>query len=64
MSNNVGTIDRSLRIGAGLALIALAATETIGYWGYLGIVPLLTGAIGSCPAYTLFGVSTCPRSGN
>lgn len=63
LSNNVGALDRVLRIGAGLLLIALAATETIGYWGYIGVVPLLTGAVGNCPAYSLLGYSTCSRSG-
>jgi Protein of unknown function (DUF2892) len=57
--NNVGSIDRGVRVVAGLALIALAATGTIGLWGYIGIVPLATGAIGWCPAYLPFGISTC-----
>ena len=60
MSRNVGSIDRILRIVAGLALIALAATGTIGAWGYVGVVPLLTAFIGFCPAYTLLGLNTCP----
>lgn len=59
MNKNVGTLDRALRIGAGLALIALAATGTIGPWGWIGIVPLGTGLLGWCPAYTLFGIKTC-----
>lgn len=63
MSNNVGTVDRTLRIGAGMVLIALAATGTIGWWGYIGVVPLLTGIAGTCPAYAIFGFSTCPRDG-
>lgn len=63
VSKNVGVIDRALRIGAGLLLIALAAKGTIGFWGYIGMVPLLTGLVRSCPAYTLFGLSTCSRSG-
>jgi hypothetical protein len=61
MSPNVGTLDRSLRIAAGLALIALAAVGTIGWWGYLGLVPLATGLLRFCPAYTLVGLRTCPR---
>ncbi|RZI66894.1 MAG: DUF2892 domain-containing protein [Variovorax sp.] len=64
LSNNVGILDRALRIGVGLLLVALAAAGTIGYWGYVGVVPLLTGLVGSCPAYALFGFSTCPRRGN
>ena len=60
MKINVGTIDRVLRIVAGLVLIALAATGTVGWWGYIGVVPLLTGIFRFCPAYPLLGVSTCP----
>ncbi|MFA6972144.1 MAG: DUF2892 domain-containing protein [Gallionella sp.] len=60
MKLNEGTIDRALRVIAGLALIALAATGTIGAWGYIGVMPLLTGIIGICPAYAIFGMSTCP----
>ncbi len=59
MKCNSGTIDRALRVIAGLALIGLAATGTIGAWGYIGVVPLLTGVIGFCPAYTLLGINTC-----
>jgi hypothetical protein len=59
MMKNVGSIDRMLRIVAGIALIALAATGTIGVWGYVGVVPLATALIGWCPAYTLFGIKTC-----
>lgn len=61
MSPNVGTLDRSLRIAAGLALIALTAIGEIGWWGYLGFVPLATGLLRFCPAYTLVGLRTCPR---
>jgi Protein of unknown function (DUF2892) len=60
MKINVGSADRILRIVAGLALIALAATGTVGVWGWIGVVPLLTGAFKFCPAYTIFGMSTCP----
>jgi hypothetical protein len=58
--SNVGNIDRILRVVLGIALIAMAVTGTIGVWGWIGIVPLLTGAIGSCPAYSLLGLNTCP----
>ncbi|MBS0466833.1 MAG: DUF2892 domain-containing protein [Proteobacteria bacterium] len=57
---NVGGLDRGLRIIAGLVLIALAATGTVGWWGWIGVVPLLTGLIGGCPAYALLGINTCP----
>lgn len=60
MKSNVGGIDRVLRIVAGLVLIALAATGTIGVWGWLGVVPLATAALGFCPLYTVLGLSTCP----
>jgi len=40
----------------------LAATEIIGRWGYIGVVPLLTGLISICPLYSLLGVSTCARA--
>ena len=46
----------------GLLLIVLAAKGLIGFWGYIGVVPLLTGVVGNCPAYTLFGVSTCSHN--
>jgi O-antigen ligase len=59
MKANVGGIDRSLRIAAGLVLIALAATGTVGAWGWLGVVPLATGAIGWCPPYAILGFNTC-----
>lgn len=59
MKRNVGGIDRILRITAGGVLIALAATGSIGMWGYLGVVPLLTGVVGWCPPYAMFGWSTC-----
>lgn len=59
MKMNVGNIDRILRIVAGIALIALAYTNTVGMWGYIGVVPLLTGLFKFCPAYTMLGVNTC-----
>lgn len=59
MKTNVGGMDRIARVVAGLVLIGLAATGTVGVWGWLGVVPLATGAIGWCPAYLPFGWSTC-----
>lgn len=59
MTTNAGTIDRALRVVAGLALIALTALGTIGHWGWIGVVPLATGVIGWCPAYSLLGIKTC-----
>lgn len=60
MNKNEGNIDRALRVVAGLALIALTLTGTIGIWGWIGIVPLLTGIFGICPVYALLGINTCP----
>lgn len=60
MLRNVGGIDRILRIIVGLVLIALAATGTVGWWGWIGVVPLATGLLGTCPAYRLIGLNTCP----
>jgi O-antigen ligase len=59
MKANVGGTDRILRIVIGLVLIALAATGTVGVWGWIGVVPLLTGLIRWCPLYPLFGISSC-----
>lgn len=59
MNKNVGGFDRILRVVVGVVLVALAATGTVGAWGYVGIVPIFTGAIGWCPAYLPFGFSSC-----
>ena len=59
MIRNVGTLDRLLRVGAGVALLALSIVGMIGPWGFVGIVPLVTGLVGNCPAYALFGLRTC-----
>jgi hypothetical protein len=63
MKTNEGTIDRSVRVFAGLVLIALAMTDIIGAWGYIGVVPLVTGALGMCPLYSLLGINTCGAEG-
>ena len=60
MESNVGTIDRTLRIVGGLVLIVLAVLGKVGWWGYIGIVPLATGLFRYCPAYSLLGMRTCP----
>lgn len=65
MTANAGMIDRVLRIVVGLALIALALGFVPGVapavWGWIGVVPLLTGLVGYCPAYSILGVNTCGR---
>ncbi|WP_140630298.1 YgaP family membrane protein [Methylibium rhizosphaerae] len=60
MKVNVGNADRIVRIVAGVALIGLALTGTIGVWGYIGVVPLATGLLRTCPLYSVLGMSTCP----
>jgi Protein of unknown function (DUF2892) len=62
MKSNVGGIDRILRIVIGIALIALTLTGSIGVWGWVGVVPLLTAALGLCPLYSVLGFSSCPVS--
>jgi hypothetical protein len=59
MTKNEGGLDRGIRVIAGLALIALTLMGQIGAWGWIGAVPLLTGLIGWCPAYSLIGLKTC-----
>jgi hypothetical protein len=61
MKSNVGTLDRAVRAIGGTVLVALAATGTVGWWGWLGLVPLGTAALGWCPPYAMLGISTCKR---
>ncbi|MBL8566803.1 MAG: DUF2892 domain-containing protein [Hyphomicrobiaceae bacterium] len=67
MTANAGMIDRVLRIVVGLALVALALGYIPGQpamvWGWIGVVPLLTGILGYCPAYSILGVNTCGKRG-
>lgn len=60
MKANVGGIDKIARIAVGAVLVGLAATGTVGVWGWIGVVPLATGLIGWCPLYPLLGLNTCP----
>jgi hypothetical protein len=60
LPRNEHPVERGLRIVAGLALLSLFFFGPKTPWGLLGIVPILTGSLGSCPVYTLFGISTCP----
>ena len=62
---NEGSMDRLIRVIAGIALVVVGFTGIVpGVWGTLlgivGLIPLLTGLLGFCPLYTLFGFSTCP----
>lgn len=59
---NVGGIDRILRIVVGLAIFSLVFIGPQTPWGWLGLVPLLTGAIGFCPVYPLIGFSSCKKA--
>lgn len=56
-------VERVLRVLLGLGLLSIAFVGPQTPWGYIGVVPLLTGLLGSCPLYTLFGVSTCKMKG-
>lgn len=58
MKLNVGGIDKILRVILGVALIAAAATGALPMWGYIGIVPLVTGLVNFCPLYTVLGFSS------
>ena len=58
---NEHPIERGARVLLGLALISLVFIGPKTPWGYLGILPVVTGLLGSCPVYTLFGFSTCPK---
>lgn len=60
MKKNVGGIDKVLRILVGVVLLLLTFTGTIGLWGWIGVVPLVTGLMGYCPLYPLLGLNTCP----
>ncbi len=59
MKVNVGGIDRVLRIAVGLALIAWALFANGPVWAWIGVLPLVTGVINFCPAYSILGINTC-----
>lgn len=58
MKRNVGGMDRGIRLAAGLAIVA-AGVVFRSWWGAIGLVPILTAALGWCPAYLPVGISTC-----
>lgn len=60
MHTNEATWDRAARVALGLALLSLTFVGPRTLWGLVGLVPLLTGALGFCPIYRLAGMSTCP----
>jgi membrane protease YdiL (CAAX protease family) len=61
MAANEGTLDRTIRVVIGIVLLSLVFTGPHTPWGLVGVVPLLTGLVGFCPAYRLFGLSTCAK---
>ncbi len=61
MKANVGGVDRIVRIVAGLALIAWALFANGPAWAWIGVVPLATGLMNFCPAYSILGISTCKK---
>lgn len=63
MPRHVGGLDRIGRIVLGLGLIALAASGTVGAWGWLGLLPLATAALGRCPPDTRLGINACRTPG-
>jgi len=60
LPRNEHTLDRVVRIVLGLALLAMVFVGPRAAWGWIGVVPLLTGILGSCPIYTMLGIGTCP----
>ncbi|MCL6415581.1 DUF2892 domain-containing protein [Aestuariirhabdus sp. Z084] len=60
--NNIGKVDRTLRVVIGLILLSLVFVGPQTPWGWIGLVPLLTGAISFCPLYRILGVNTCKSS--
>ncbi|ABD25296.1 conserved hypothetical protein [Novosphingobium aromaticivorans DSM 12444] len=61
LKNNVGGLDRILRIVVGLVLVSLVFVGPKTPWGWIGLVPLITGLVRICPLYSLIGANTCPR---
>jgi len=60
LPRNEHTVERGVRVLLGVGLLAIAFVGPKTPWGFLGLVPLATGLLGSCPLYTLLGMSTCP----
>ena len=63
MKQNVGNIERVIRIAAGIVILSITVIGPKTAWGWFGLVPLLTGIAGWCPPYALFGISTCSKCG-
>ncbi len=61
LPRNVHNVERVVRVLIGIGILSLAFVGPESPWGYLGIIPITTGLIGTCPLYTVFGFSTCPK---
>jgi len=61
MKFNIGHTDRVLRVTVGVTLMGLAGYGIVGAWGWIGIIPLVTGVLGNCPAYSLLGMNTAKK---
>ena len=61
MKCNVGGIDRILRISVGIVLVVLAANSVLGWWAWLGLIPMATGIFRFCPAYPILGINSCGK---
>lgn len=59
MKTNIGGMERVARILVGAILVGLAATGTVSWWGWLGLIPMATGLVGWCPPYAMLGINTC-----
>ena len=62
-ARNEHNVERVVRVVLGLALLSIVFVGPQTWWGLIGLVPLATGLAGTCPIYSVFGVSTCPREG-
>lgn len=60
MKTNAGNFDRGIRILIGIAVLSLVFLGPQTAWGWVGLVPLITGVVGFCPLYKVLGVNTCP----
>ncbi|SET01731.1 MULTISPECIES: DUF2892 domain-containing protein [Marinobacter] len=60
MTKNMGSADRVIRVIIGLVLLSLVFVGPQTPWGWIGIIPLVTAAIGVCPLYSIIGIKTCP----
>jgi len=64
LPRNEHSLERGARVVIGLALLSLVFVGPQSMWGLIGLLPLATGLLGSCPLYTALGISTCPMQKN